>query len=127
MDSTPLRDTLANLTSVIDQVIDHAWLSQVDFDQIKDYIGDHPALAENDPVRKFRQLLWDVVGCEAAIGDWQQLTSLVLGSFIVISSNAGCGRLTSHTVVLTQTKPCLSQANCRSVSMIDAKINIAAQ
>ena len=75
LDSTPLRDTLANLTSVINQVIDHAWLNKVDFEQIKDYIGDHPALAENYPVRKFRQLLWDVVGCEAAIGDWQQFTS----------------------------------------------------
>ena len=75
LDTTPLRDTLANLTSVINQVIDHAWLNKVDLEQIKDYIGDHPALAENYPVRKFRQLLWDVVGCEVAIGDWQQFTS----------------------------------------------------
>ena len=75
LDSTPLRDILANLPSVINQVIDHAWLNEVDLEQIKDYIGDHPALAENYPVRKFRQLLWDVVGCEAALGDWQQFTS----------------------------------------------------
>ena len=33
------------------------------------------SLAEEHPLRKFRQLLWDVVGCEVAIGDWQQFTS----------------------------------------------------
>ena len=91
LDSTPLRDTLANLASVINQVIDHAWLSKVDLDQIKDYIGDHPALAENYPVRKFRQLLWDVVGCEVALGDWQQFTSeeqrlIVYASFYGLSA-----------------------------------------
>ena len=75
LDSTPLRDTLANLASVINQVIDHAWLNEVDFEQIKDYIGDHPSPADNYPVRRFRQLLWDIVGCEAALGDWQQFTS----------------------------------------------------
>ena len=75
LDSTPLRDTLANLSPIINQVIDHSWLNEVDSEQVKEYIGDHPALAENYSVRKFRQLLWDVVGCEVALGDWQQLTS----------------------------------------------------
>ena len=56
-------------------MIDHAWLNKVDFEQIREYVGDHPALAEKCPVRKFRQLLWDVVGCETALGDWQQFTS----------------------------------------------------
>ena len=32
-------------------------------------------MAEKYPVRKFRQLLWDVVGCATALGDWQQFTS----------------------------------------------------
>ena len=67
LDSNPLRDTLTNLAPVINQVIDHAWLTEVDLEEIQDYIGDHPALAENYPVRKFRQLLWDVVGCEVLL------------------------------------------------------------
>ena len=75
LDTNPLRDTLTNLEPVINQVIDHSWLSKVDYEQIKEYIGDHPSLAENYPVRRFRQLLWDVVGCEAALGDWQKFTS----------------------------------------------------
>ena len=75
LDSTPLRDVLSNLAPIINQVIDHAWLSKVDFEEIREYIGDHPALAEKYPVRKFRQLLWDVIGCETVLGDWQQFTS----------------------------------------------------
>ena len=75
LDSTLLRDTLADLSPIINQVIDHSWLNEVDIDQVKEYIGDHPALAERYPVRRFRQLLWDVVGCEVALGDWQQFTS----------------------------------------------------
>ena len=75
LDATPLRDMLTKLDPVIDQVIEHSWLNKVDYEQIKEYIGDHPSLAEKYPVRKFRQLLWDVVGCEAALGDWQKFTS----------------------------------------------------
>ena len=75
LDTTPLRDMLTKLDSVIDQVIDHSWLNEVDYDQIKEYIGDHPSLAEKYPVRKFRQLLWDVVGCEATLGEWRKFTS----------------------------------------------------
>ena len=47
----------------------------MDYEAIKDYIGDHPSLAEACSPRRFRQLLWDVVGCEVSIGDWQQFTS----------------------------------------------------
>ena len=75
LDPTPLRDALTNLLPIIKEVIDHAWLQKVYYQEVKDYIGDHPRLAETYPIRKFRQLLWDVVGCEAAIGDWQQFTS----------------------------------------------------
>ena len=75
LDATPLRDMLTKLDLVVDQVIAHSWLSQVDYDQIKRYIGDHPSLAENYPVRKVRQLLWDVVGCEATLGEWRKFTS----------------------------------------------------
>ena len=75
LDPTPLRDALTNLEPIIDQVIEHAWLDRADFARIKDCVGDHPALAEKYPVRKFRQLLWDVVGCEVSLGDWQQFTS----------------------------------------------------
>ena len=32
LDFTPLRDTLANLSPIINQVIDHAWLNEVDID-----------------------------------------------------------------------------------------------
>ena len=75
MDKTPLRDALTNLLPIVNEVIDHAWLHPAYYQGIKDYIGDHPRLAEEHSLRKFRQLLWDVVGCEAAIGDWQQFTS----------------------------------------------------
>ena len=75
LNPTPLRDALPNLLPIVNEVTEHAWLQRVDYGTIKDYIGDHPALAEKYPIRKFRQLLWDVVGCEAAIGDWQQFTS----------------------------------------------------
>ena len=75
LDTTPLRDKLTNLEPIIDQVIEHSWLSRVDYEQIKEYIQDHPSLAENHPVRRFRQLLWDVVGCEATLGEWQKFTS----------------------------------------------------
>ena len=51
LDSTPLRDTLANLAPILNQAIDHAWLTEVDLEEIQDYIGDHPALAENYSVR----------------------------------------------------------------------------
>ena len=47
LDSTPLRDRLADLSPIINQVIDHSWLNEVDIEQVKEYIGDHPALAEN--------------------------------------------------------------------------------
>ena len=75
LDKTPLRDALTNLLTIVNEVIDHAWLQPIDYQAIKMYIGDHPSLAEAHPPRKFRQLLWDVVECEAAIGDWQQFTS----------------------------------------------------
>ena len=75
LDQTPLRDALTNLLPIINEAIDHAWLYRADYQETKDYIGDHPSLAEAYPIRKFRQLLWDVVGCEAAIGHWQQFTS----------------------------------------------------
>ena len=75
LDTTPLRDMLTKLDSVVDQVIAHSWLNEVDYDQIKQYVGDHPSLAEKYPVRKFRQLLWDVVGCEATLGEWRKFTS----------------------------------------------------
>ena len=80
LDATPLRDALTNLESTtneknINEVIDHAWLNKVDFEQMREYVGDHPALAEKFPVRKFRQLLWDVIGCEVVLGEWQQFTS----------------------------------------------------
>ena len=75
LDTTPLRDMLTKLDSVVDQVIAHSWLNEVDYDQIKQYVGDHPSLAEKYPVRKFRQLLWDVVGCEVTLGEWRKFTS----------------------------------------------------
>ena len=75
LDTTPLRDVLTKLAPIINQVIEHAWLSKVDFDQIKEHVGDYPALAEKYPVRRFRQLLWDVIGCETVLGEWQQFTS----------------------------------------------------
>ena len=75
LDTTPLRDVLTSLAPLINQVIDHAWLSKVDYDQVEEYVGDHPTLAEKYPVRKFRQLLWDVIGCETVLGEWQQFTS----------------------------------------------------
>ena len=75
LDTTPLRDMLTKLDTVVDQVIAHSWLNEVDYDQIKQYVGDHPSLAEKYPVRKFRQLLWDVVGCEATLGEWRKFTS----------------------------------------------------
>ena len=75
LDATPLRDMLIKLDLVVDQAIAHSWLNKVDYDQIKRYIGDHPSLAESYPVRKVRQLLWDVVGCEATLGEWRKFTS----------------------------------------------------
>ena len=75
LDTTPLRDVLTSLAPLINQVIDHAWLSKVDYDQVEEYVGDHPTLAEKHPARKFRQLLWDVIGCETVLGEWQQFTS----------------------------------------------------
>ena len=75
LDTTPLRDMLTKLDSIIDQAIAHSWLNDVDYNQVKQYIGDHPSLAEKYPVRKFRQLLWDVVGCEATLGEWRRFTS----------------------------------------------------
>ena len=75
LDATPLRDALTNLAPIMNHVIDHAWLNKVNFEQIQEYVGDHPVLAEKYPVRKLRQLLWDVVGCETVLGDWQQFTS----------------------------------------------------
>ena len=75
LDATPLRDMLTKLDQVVDQVIAHSWLNEVDYNQIKQYVGDHPSLAEKYPVRKLRQLLWDVVGCEATLGEWRKFTS----------------------------------------------------
>ena len=75
LDTNPLRDMLTKLDLVVDQAIAHFWLNKVDYQQITQYIGDHPSLAENYPVRKFRQLLWDVVGCEATLGEWRKFTS----------------------------------------------------
>ena len=66
---------LTNLHTILNEVIEHAWLQRVDYKPIKDYIGDHPSLAQACSPRKFRQLLRDVVGCEVSIGDWQQSTS----------------------------------------------------
>ena len=104
---------MTNLEPIIDQVIEHAWLNRADFALIKDYVGDHPALAEKYPVRKFRQPLWDVVGCEVSLGDWQQFTSeeqrlIVYASFYGIPApervpyQKGDGlRLLDHEVTIT--------------------------
>ena len=94
LDATPLRDMLAKLDSVINHAIDHSWLNEVDYDLIKKYVGDHPSLAEHNSVRKFRQLLWDVVGCEATLGEWQTFTSeeqrlLVYASFYGLRHQKG--------------------------------------
>ena len=75
LDQTPLRDALTDLHPILNEVIEHAGLQRVEFEAVRQYIGDHPSLAETCSPRKFRQLLWDVVGCEASIGDWQQFTS----------------------------------------------------
>ena len=75
LDTNPLRDMLTKLDLIVEQAIAHSWLNKVDYQQIKQYIGDHPSLAENYPVRKFRQLIWDVVGCEATLGEWRKFTS----------------------------------------------------
>ena len=75
LDKTPLRDALTNLHPILNEVIEHAWLQKVDFEALKQYLGDHPGLAETCSPRKFRQLLWDLVGCEAAFKNWQQFTS----------------------------------------------------
>ena len=104
---------MTNLESIINQAIDHAWLGRVDFANIKDYKGDHPALAEKYPLRKFRQLLWDVVGCEVSVGDLQQFTSeeqclIVYASFYGIPASErvpyqkGDGlRVEDHEVTIT--------------------------
>ena len=52
LDQTPLRDALTNLLPIVNEVIDHAWLQQIDYQAIKTYIGDHPSLAEAHPLRK---------------------------------------------------------------------------
>ena len=113
LDLTPLRDALTNLEPLINEVIEHVWLDMADFDTVKDYLGDHPALAEKYPVRKFRQLLWDLVGCEVSLGDWQQFTSeeqrlLVYASFYGIPAperipyQKGDGlRIPDHEVTVT--------------------------
>ena len=70
-----VRCSHSNLHSVLNEVIEHAWLQKVDFETLKQYLGDHPGLVEICSPRKFRQLLGDLVGCEVALGDWQQFTS----------------------------------------------------
>ena len=104
---------MTSLEPLINEVIEHAWLDPADFDSIKDYLGDHPALAEKYPLRKFRQLLWDLVGCEVSIGDWQQFTSeeqrlIVYASFYGIPApervpyQKGDGlRVPDHEVTIT--------------------------
>ena len=113
LDPTPLRDALTNLEPLINEVIEHAWLDVAAFDTVRDYLGDHPALAEKCPVRKFRQLLWDLVGCEVSLGDWQQFTSeeqrlIVYASFYGIPApervpyQKGDGlRIPDHEVTVT--------------------------
>ena len=80
LDPTPLRDALTNLEPIINEVIDHAWLYHADVATVKDCIGDHPALAEKYPVRKFRQLLWDllVVRCPLENANSSPLRNSVL-------------------------------------------------
>ena len=68
--------------------------SESGFEAVRRYIGDHPSLAEACSLRKFRQLLWDVVGCEVSIGDWQQFTAeeqrlILYASFYGISTRSG--------------------------------------
>ena len=105
LDPTPLRDALTNLEPLINEVIEHAWLDVVDFDTVKDYLGDHPALAEKYPVRQFRQLLWDLVGCEVSLEE-QRL--IVYASFYGIPApervpyQKGDGlRVPDHEVTVT--------------------------
>ena len=76
-DKTPLRDALKALEAVVDEAIEHDWLQEADFEKLQDYVDNHldPKIAENYRGRKFRQIQWDVVGCEASIGHWQQFTS----------------------------------------------------
>ena len=38
LDSTPLRDVLTNLAPIINQVIDHAWLSKVDLRKLENIL-----------------------------------------------------------------------------------------
>ena len=62
LEKTPLRDALSNLHSILNEVIDHAWLREADFETLKNFVGDRPGLAEAYSGRRFRQLLWDLVG-----------------------------------------------------------------
>ena len=75
LDKTPLRDALSNLHSILNEFVEHAWLREADFKTLQKLLGDHPGLAERCSGRKFRQSLWDLVGCETSLGDWQQFTS----------------------------------------------------
>ena len=58
LDSTPLRDMLTQLDPIINQVIEHAWLQPVNYSQVKEFIGDHPSLAEKYPVRALTLSEW---------------------------------------------------------------------
>ena len=77
LDRTPLTDALTrgNIESIVDEVTSHDWMYEADYDNMQFFIGDHPKLAEAIGGRKFQQLLWDVVGCAAATGDWREFTS----------------------------------------------------
>ena len=75
LEKSPLRDALSNLHPILNEVIEHDWLHEVDFNNLQQFMGDHPKFAETCSGRKFRQLLWDLVGCEASVGDWQQFST----------------------------------------------------